>query len=705
MIDNGQPKDAGLSRERVSAWVNTLPFPLAATLHLYRTRRDDADRFDSLLHFYEGASELLAAVLAAPALDDDAFLSTFQADAAKALAGLERATFGHWVFLGGLLADALRSLDDERVASLLEIGEPERVAAVQDAALWKHLSNANGLRNKYAGHGAMAAPGQVRRQLAEVEASLAPVADRLVAIFDGWTLVRPGLLALRGGRFHNRVDVLVGPNPQFDQDELVLDEGLEEGCLYLVEHGARRALQVPPVVRVVTEEDRGLHVAYFYSKITGARAEWISRHLGGVPTLKEDSAGILEFISRLQRHAASDDVAAAPASPDRGGSVPPAADTVTEESGQESGAAGGDRAQEPSAPAVDLPIEPHAGSPVPTEPGPSDTRPSADRVPAAQDPEPATAGAARRGRAAGITGRRLAVAAHEAARATDPDRRGLSAADVVALLAQSGTVIASPDPARAAWDSMNASHDLFERGGRSRFVWRLDPMPVGGLSGRELVDAAAADADWMRGDGAGRKYGEIIERLEALGLVVIGPDKGRTVRAAMGTAYGRRRFDVVGPARYVPARSLPGDGRGIKAATTAREAKLEAFWRLAVPLASARNPMFDAMRPRPYPFVTRSVGGITYRMNIKTKDASVWVVFGGQDAAKRRARFERLLSNAGAVEGVFGAPLAWETSSLEPFVWSKASKAGLDDEGRWGQTAAELADALVRLSAAVAPFI
>ena len=669
--------DTGLSRARVSGWVDALPFPLAATLHLYRVRRDDAERFDSLLHFYEGASELLAAILAAPALRDDAYLSTFQAAAAETLANLVRASFGNWVFLGESLAGGLRELGDDRVASLLEIRDPGRIAAVQDPALWRHLRDTNGLRNKYGGHGAMAAPGQVRRQLDEVEAKLAPVADRLVAIFDGWMLVRPGLLALRGGRYHNRVEILTGSNQQFDQDDLVLDEGLEQGGLYMVEQGGSRAVLVPPVVRVVTEEDRALHAAYFFSRVNGTRAEWISRHLGGVPTLKDDAAGILEFISRLQR---STTLGAAAASPSTNaqvsaGAAERAADSVASEPQQAPEAPIGERAS--------APLKRSAASP--------DSRPVPRQSPKAES------GARRAYR------RRPGNLTDLLARADD-----CGVGD--AMRAMMDVLESAGLPGRVShyfmtyYSPSDRRHSLFVVG------------PDGDRGGRLTVYVAVPaslelDFPWLDAATHARLLGtenrrtltavEGLQLAEALRRALIHPQprshpaaRSTSVTEAVDTREGSHSDERAESRR----RESVEAGRRMKPVSSERDARLQAFWMLVVPRASALDPLFESIRPRPYPFVTKSTGGITYRMNIKKDNASVWVVFGGRDA---RSRFDRLHASARFVEEAFGGSLNWEQGTVDPFIWAKASASGLDDEARWEQTALELADAMTRLASAV----
>jgi hypothetical protein len=110
-------------------------------------------------------------------------------------------------------------------------------------------------------------------------------------------------------------------------------------------------------------------------------------------------------------------------------------------------------------------------------------------------------------------------------------------------------------------------------------------------------------------------------------------------------------------------------------------------------------------RARPYGFVTRSIAGITYRMNVKADNCSVWVVVSRRDPAARAEALASLQLNQRLIERAYGREIEVVGGTAEPFVWARASEAGLQDRERWPTTAGELAAAMARLFAAVQPYL
>jgi hypothetical protein len=57
------------------------------------------------------------------------------------------------------------------------------------------------------------------------------------------------------------------------------------------------------------------------------------------------------------------------------------------------------------------------------------------------------------------------------------------------------------------------------------------------------------------------------------------------------------------------------------------------------------------------------------------------------------------------IQSAYGREIEVVGETAEPFVWARASDAGLQDRERWPTTAGELAAALARLFAAVQPYL
>ncbi|MBA2718771.1 MAG: DUF4268 domain-containing protein [Chloroflexi bacterium] len=155
---------------------------------------------------------------------------------------------------------------------------------------------------------------------------------------------------------------------------------------------------------------------------------------------------------------------------------------------------------------------------------------------------------------------------------------------------------------------------------------------------------------------------------------------------------------------------MPTDGptptRPIKEATSQRERDLVAFWELAIPSLSKALPIFATTRPRPYAFITKSVRGTTYRVNIKLDDASMWVMVRGRTSGETAARFERLRKGQGALKEAFGEGIGFvgPEDATHPFIGARLSDRGMRNRDAWAEVIQDIVANAVRFYEAVQPF-
>lgn len=75
---------------------------------------------------------------------------------------------------------------------------------------------------------------------------------------------------------------------------------LDTGRLYLLNLGALKALELVPLIRVLTGQKTGEDACYFYSRTEANRVRWVSYHFQAEPELLQDDPDVVEFLSALQ---------------------------------------------------------------------------------------------------------------------------------------------------------------------------------------------------------------------------------------------------------------------------------------------------------------------------------------------------------------------------------------------------------------------
>lgn len=150
----------------------------------------------------------------------------------------------------------------------------------------------------------------------------------------------------------------------------------------------------------------------------------------------------------------------------------------------------------------------------------------------------------------GLVGRALAVATHRLSEQKDPQRHGAELGDLVRWLEADGLVIGSDDPWMTLRSAINAAHDLFEHCEDATWVWKPETGLLQGVpeSGKALADITYAYVVERYPRDRIFHYQEVAVALARRGVNVKGPDRGRTVRAAL--AGDTQRFVMLGRGQW-----------------------------------------------------------------------------------------------------------------------------------------------------------
>ncbi len=293
-------------------WMESLPFPLASIVWRYRADADVDKKVDHLLRLFEASAVFFASVL----------LSAFDADE-ELLAGerkswgdehgalhLSRATFGAWTMLGRAMAGSARRLlargkDDPgrtQMRAAFAVKSQAFVELATSKELWKLLDALLAERNAEH-HGGIKGPGERKQKLARLEASLAELRSLTQEGAQEIRLVRPGDGGFRQGvTEYRRALMLSGYTDAFSQTSLESLQQLEAEELYIVDdtdEPLAAALKVAPLVRLRASPSSEENACYFYSRLDGDQAEYVSHHFESEARIQESDPQLVAFIERL----------------------------------------------------------------------------------------------------------------------------------------------------------------------------------------------------------------------------------------------------------------------------------------------------------------------------------------------------------------------------------------------------------------------
>lgn len=293
------------ARKNLFSWMESLPFPLASILRAYQASpvKDNKTQYEHLLKFFEATAQYLGLVTLSGFYSDPAFFQQYREKYLKSLSvgklSLERATFGTWKvtleFFGAKIRELLRSQPD-KLAALFEDESLSLPRALSHCDLPRVLSQANTWRNEWTGHGGRvgAAGAEERKEL--LLGKVEELREILNDIWDQSHLVQGEFAIFRAGIVISHANLLVGSNSEFLKKELPLEQGLEEGQLYVVSSGAKRALKLLPLVKIGAVPDSANNACYFYSKTVKGSYQYVSYHYADSPPLNDSPPELRSFL-------------------------------------------------------------------------------------------------------------------------------------------------------------------------------------------------------------------------------------------------------------------------------------------------------------------------------------------------------------------------------------------------------------------------
>jgi hypothetical protein len=298
------------SREFVlSQWVETLPFPLASILRHYDATDDEKEKYEHLLHFFEGFAQFWATILLSGFHQDSDMRDRGWEKVSRALAerhDMMRPTFGTWVKIVEALSGSLRKKvrqeeHQELFTRLFKSGDNQTLDLLTSNKLVQEvLLRANTLRNRKA-HGGIISMKEAAQGHEAGRKLLNTVVEEFAQKWDGYRLILPLDSKYQSGLHDYRIKLVTGSNQPFKTSRQKFEEDLEHNELYFAARDSRRALILLPMFRLPTPPGTNQLACYFYNgRESDHKVRWISYHFDEQPEIVAPlPEPLADFLTRL----------------------------------------------------------------------------------------------------------------------------------------------------------------------------------------------------------------------------------------------------------------------------------------------------------------------------------------------------------------------------------------------------------------------
>lgn len=304
--------------ENLEQWFETLPFPLASILRAWQTTSssDYKSKYEHLLHFFEATGEFLGVVLLSAFSTNEALFHPYRLKLNESLANqklsFERPTFGTWKNVVEYLGKHTRELlivngrKDEEVrdkralcSQLFFDASLALPRMLSKKELGSILATTNKMRNDWTGHGGVVGQDEARQR----NEKLLGQVELLRAVFeDVWKdvqLVLSDACRPRPNVVENDVRILMGSNSEFLSETREMSTLLYVERLYLCNRRFGNALPLLPLVQVGPSPKSARNACYFFNRIEGDLARFVSYHYVDTPDMTRASTNALDAIRKL----------------------------------------------------------------------------------------------------------------------------------------------------------------------------------------------------------------------------------------------------------------------------------------------------------------------------------------------------------------------------------------------------------------------
>ncbi|MEU6279447.1 N-6 DNA methylase [Streptomyces sp. NPDC047028] len=272
-------------------WAASLPFPMASALWAYESKGDGNPhaRHARMFHFWDATIQFHATVVLSALLQDrsvlDRELPSLAAQFAEVGLSPERATLGVWHIVLQRLTKRYRTAltgtdtdEHARVRAAFGDAQPDFLDTLVSTEVTNLFGEVIHLRNTWSGHSGATGEDALKEQLAILTGHVHTLRNLTGAGWLDFPLVRAGGARFRNGMFHHEVDLAMGPNTPFRQQQIKSSLPLEEDSLYLHSHESGGALPLAPLI-VLRPTAFGSHSdCYCYNRVQADGIRFVAYH-------------------------------------------------------------------------------------------------------------------------------------------------------------------------------------------------------------------------------------------------------------------------------------------------------------------------------------------------------------------------------------------------------------------------------------------
>ncbi|MFK0181564.1 N-6 DNA methylase [Streptomyces xanthochromogenes] len=296
----------------LAQWAASLPFPMASALWAYESKGDSNlhARRDQMFHFWEATIQFHATVAVSALLQDHSRLEQELPALAEQLrsAGLtpERATLGVWHIvlqrLNKRYRTALTGTDTDeqaRARAAFADAPPDFLDTLLSTDITNLFGEVIQRRNAWKGHSGAINADTLKEQLDTLTGHVHTLRNLIGVGWQDFPLVRAGTARIRNRVFHHDVDLAMGPNAPFRQEQIPTNVAMEEDGLYLLSREAGSALPLAPLVLMHPVAFGSSSGCYYFNRLRPEGVRFVAYHEVAPSELTEVATPTANLVAAL----------------------------------------------------------------------------------------------------------------------------------------------------------------------------------------------------------------------------------------------------------------------------------------------------------------------------------------------------------------------------------------------------------------------
>ncbi|MBW5422643.1 N-6 DNA methylase [Streptomyces sp. BG9H] len=286
----------------LAQWTATLPFPMASALWVYESKGNNNlhARREQMFHFWEATIQFHATVTVSALLQDRSRLEQELPALAEQIRSVgltpERATLGVWHIilqrLNKRYRTALNGTDTDeqaRARAAFADAPPDFLDTLLSADLTNLFGEVIQRRNAWSGHSGTTTVDSLKEQLDILTGHVHTLRNLIGAGWQDFPLVRAGAARIRNRVFHHDVDLAMGPNAPFRQEQIPISVAMEEDGLYLLSREAGSALPLAPLIVMYPAAFGSNGGCYYFNRLQPEGVRFVAYHEAAQPERIEDA--------------------------------------------------------------------------------------------------------------------------------------------------------------------------------------------------------------------------------------------------------------------------------------------------------------------------------------------------------------------------------------------------------------------------------